>query len=67
MGVLYHLIQLLVNTGRILQLARVYTVTKEDGIKQVHVPPSVSPFTFFNYMFINEQQSERISTNEKTN
>lgn len=56
LGVLYHLVKLLVNIGRILQLTRAYPITKADGISQVHVPPSVPPFTFFHYMFINEQQ-----------
>lgn len=56
LGVLYHLVKLLINIGRILRLTRAYPITKADGISQVHVPPSVPPFTFFHYMFINEQQ-----------
>lgn len=56
LGVLYHLVKLLVNIGRIRQLARAYPITKADGISQVQVPASVPPFTFFRYMFISEEQ-----------
>jgi len=56
LGVLYHLVRLLINISRILKLTRAFAVTKEAGLTQVHVPPAVQPFTFFNYMFINGQQ-----------
>ncbi len=52
-GAVFFLLKFLVNTGQIVWLIKRYGITKENGLRIVYMDRNLSPFSFYNIIFLN--------------
>lgn len=52
-GAGFFLVKFLFNTGQVLWLIRKYGITREDGVRIVYMERNISPFSFYNIIFLN--------------
>ena len=69
-GVSLFFMKFLFHTGQILWLIRSYGITRENGIRIVYLEKNISPFSFYNIIFLNRSLTgndyrEKIIAHEK--
>jgi len=52
-GAGFFLLKFLFNTGQIAWLIREYGIKREDGVRIVYMKKNISPFSFYNIIFLN--------------
>jgi len=52
-GAVFFLLKFLVNTGQIVWLIKRYGITRENGLRIVYMDRNLSPFSFYNIIFLN--------------
>jgi len=57
-GVSFFFTKFLFHTGQILWLIRSYGITRENGIRIVYLEKNISPFSFYNIIFLNRSLIE---------
>jgi beta-lactamase regulating signal transducer with metallopeptidase domain len=63
-GAIYFLIHFCIQLIQILVLTKKYKPVKEDGITYVFINKEISPFSFFNYIFINKNNYSTVDYNK---